>query len=100
MTDALDIVETGTGVEFAVKVVPGGSRDEIVGLLGEALKVKVSAPPEGGKANKAVCALIAKTLGVPKRNVAVVSGPTQPNKRIGVTGIHAEAARRRLDRNA
>ncbi|MBI1373844.1 MAG: DUF167 domain-containing protein [Phycisphaera sp.] len=79
-----------------MKVVPGGSRDQIVGLLGDALKVKVSAPPEGGKANKAVCALIAKATGVAKRDVAVVSGATQPHKRIGITGIDAATARQRL----
>ncbi|MBI1369811.1 MAG: YggU family protein [Planctomycetes bacterium] len=74
-------------VIIEVKVVPGASRDQIVGRLGEAIKVKVSAPAEGGKANAAVCALLAEKLGVSKRDVQVVSGHTQPHKRIAVRGI-------------
>lgn len=73
-------------VTIDVKVVPGGSRDAIVGRLGEALKIKVSAPPEGGKANAAVCALLAKTLGVAKRDVQIVAGYSQPNKQVAIRG--------------
>ena len=83
----LSIESTGSGVIVAVKVVPGGSRDAIAGLLGDALKIKVSAPPEGGKANKAVCQLLAKTLGVAARDVQVMAGHTQPNKRIAIQGV-------------
>lgn len=96
MADSLHIQTTGEGIVIAVKVVPGGSRDALAGVLGDALKIKVSAPPEGGKANKAVCRLLAKTLGVAVRDVQVASGPTQPNKRIAVAGIDRETAIKRL----
>ncbi|MGB9626422.1 MAG: DUF167 domain-containing protein, partial [Phycisphaerae bacterium] len=46
--------DTPGGVEVAVKVVPGSSRDRIMGVLGDALKIAVAAPPEKGKANQAV----------------------------------------------
>lgn len=80
----------GGGVEIRVKVVPGASRDRIAGLLGDALKVQVSAAPERGKANAAVEALLAKALGVDARSVKVVSGLTSPRKVVRVMGVSAE----------
>ena len=84
------------GVQVAVKVVPGSSRDRIAGCLGDALKLTVAAPPEAGKANKAVCKLLAKALGCNLRDVQVVSGATSPQKHLLVTGVTAEQVRRRL----
>jgi len=74
------------GTRMAIKVVPGSSRDRIVGMLGDRLKVAVSAAPEDGKANKAVCALLAKHLEISKRDVAVVRGQSDPIKTIQVDG--------------
>ena len=97
MAATLKIESTsGGGVAFDVKVVPGASRDQVVGLLGTALKVKVAAPPEDGKANAAVCALLAKTLGLPARDVTVVAGHSRPQKRVEARGISVEAALSRL----
>ena len=77
------------GVEIAVKAVPGAKRDEVVGLLGERLKVRVSAPPEGGKANAAICALLARELGVAARAVSVVRGTSNAEKSVFVAGVSA-----------
>ena len=55
-----------------VRVTPGARQDAVAGWQGTALKVKVRAAPEKGKANDAVCALIARTLGVPPGAVAIV----------------------------
>ena len=90
------IRQTDSGVEIAVKVVPGASRDRIVGWLAEALKVTVTAPPEAGKANKALCRLIAKKLGVKPAAVSVVAGQTSPRKKILVTGLSVEQVTNRL----
>ena len=79
-----------------VKVVPGAARTEIVGRLGEAVKVRVAAPPEGGQANREVCALLADRLGLPLAQVPVVSGPASPNKVIGLVGIAETEAKARL----
>lgn len=79
-----------------VKVVPGSRREEIVGWLGERLKVKVAAPPEDGRANEAVCRLIAKKLGVGGREVAVVSGHARPEKTLRIEGVAPEALASRL----
>lgn len=82
--------------ELKVKVVPGASRDEIAGWLGDALKVRVSAPPEKGKANTAVCALVAKQLELPKRSVVVVQGHSSTHKRLRIEGIDVVTLRTRL----
>ena len=66
-------------------------------MLGDRLKIKVSAPPEGGKANAAICALIAKKLGVKAGAVSVVSGMTNPEKVVLVVGVEAEVVRKNID---
>ena len=67
-----------------VKVVPKASRDEIAGWLGDRLKIRVSAPPERGKANAAVEKLLAETLGLPPSAVRVVAGATTPLKAVEI----------------
>ncbi|QDT16423.1 DUF167 domain-containing protein [Alienimonas californiensis] len=81
---------------LTVKVVPGASRSAVVGWLGEALKVRVAAPPERGKANAAVLALLAEALGVPQQAVTLAAGPTSPRKTIRVEGLSNTEVRRRL----
>ena len=81
---------------IAVKAVPGASRDEVAGVLGERLKVRVSTPPEGGKANQAICATLAAALGRRPREVAVVAGAASPEKTIRVEAMHVEEAARLL----
>ncbi len=79
-----------------IKVVPGAARTEIVGRLGEAVKVRVAAPPEGGRANREVVALLARRLGLPLAQVTVLSGQGAPVKVIGLTGVSEAAALARL----
>jgi len=73
-----------------VKAVPGASRDSIAGLLGDRLKVRVSAAPEGGKANKAICKLIAKSLDLKAAQVDIHAGHTNPEKTIQINGCSIE----------
>ncbi len=76
-----------------VKVVPGSSRDEIVSRLGDAVKIKVTAPPEKGKANKALVELLADRLGLSADAISVVSGYSSASKVIAITGLDDEAIR-------
>lgn len=78
---------------MSLKVVPGSSRDEIVGWLGESLKVKVKAPPEKGRANEAVVALLAERLGIDPSSIAVVSGHGSAAKIVAVDRMDDEAIR-------
>ena len=84
------IEESSDGVVLTVKVVPGASRTALCGLHGEAVKVRISAAPEKGKANKSLCEFISKLLGVKKNTVSVISGQTSPMKRICISGISKE----------
>jgi uncharacterized protein (TIGR00251 family) len=78
-------------VDLKIKAVQGASRDAVAGMLGDRIKVRVSAPPEGGKANKAIEAVIAQSLGVKASQVAVVAGMTNPAKTVRVTGVEPAA---------
>ncbi|MBI1189275.1 MAG: DUF167 domain-containing protein [Tepidisphaera sp.] len=80
-----------------LKVVPGSRATAVVGRLGERLKVKVAAPPEGGKANRAVCELLAEVLGVSERAVSIIAGHGSAEKTARVEGVSAAAARKKLD---
>jgi uncharacterized protein (TIGR00251 family) len=80
----------GQDVLIRVKAVPGASRDEIGGRVGDRLKVRVSAPPEAGQANQAICRVIAETVGVKPRQVSIESGQSRPQKIVRVTGCDTE----------
>jgi uncharacterized protein (TIGR00251 family) len=77
----------GAMATLNVKVVPGASRDRVVGRYGDGIKVQVSAPPEGGKANKALIEVIAAALGVRAQQVQIVKGQAQARKVIEVSGM-------------
>jgi uncharacterized protein (TIGR00251 family) len=80
-----------------LRVSPGASRAGIVGRHGNAWKVRVAAPPEGGRANDAVVRLLADTLELPQRDVAIVSGHGARDKVVSLAGIAPEEAERRLE---
>ncbi len=82
--------------KLSVKVVPGSSRDVIVGWLGSALKIKVQAPPEKGKANAAVIALLAAQLGLETSAIEVISGHTSPAKVLEIYSLTEAQIRARL----
>lgn len=77
---------------LAVHATPRSGRDEVVGVeagaQGDEVRVRVTAPPDGGKANKAVCKVLAQALGVPKTSVMVVSGQTSRHKRVSIDDSH------------
>lgn len=82
---------------ITVRLQPRASRDEILGLNEEgALRVRVKAPPVDGAANEALVQLLAKTLGVRKGSVTLVSSATARNKIIEVEGLTAGELRTRL----
>ncbi len=78
------------------KIVPGGSRTSISGLLDGMLKIKVSAAPEKGKANQCLLEFLAKKLGVQKNAVSIISGRTNPVKQVQVLGVSADELVKKL----
>jgi uncharacterized protein (TIGR00251 family) len=93
----LAVEEVNGGVVFTAKVVPGSSRTAICGLLDEMVKIKVSAAPERGKANKCLLAFLAKRFGVKSNAVRIISGETNPIKRVQVSGVSAETVLTKLN---
>jgi len=79
-----------------VRLQPRGSRDELLGWRGDVLRAKVSAPPVDGKANQALCRLIAEQVGVPPSRVSVVRGEKSRDKVVRVEGVEIAELRRAL----
>jgi len=95
----LAVQEINGGVVFTAKIVPGSSRTAVCGLLDEMLKIKVSAPPEKGKANKSLLDFLAKQLGVKRNAVSIISGKTSAVKSVQVLGISSEQLSKKLNLN-
>jgi uncharacterized protein len=76
-------------MELDVRVIPRASRDQLAGLRDGRLLVRVTAPPLDGRANAAVCALLAKAAGVPKGAVSVARGEASRDKRLRIDGDEA-----------
>lgn len=96
----LALTQAGADVLVAVKVVPGASRSRVAGMLGDRLKVAVAAPPEDGKANQALCALLGEVLGVPAKRIQVTAGQSNPRKTVRISGLTAPEAATRLSESA
>ena len=79
---ALNMEETTQGLLIKVRAVPGASRERLMGLLGDALKVAVTAAPEKGKANKRLLLILARELHLPASRLFVFAGQTSRVKRI------------------
>ena len=79
-----------------LRVVPGARRPGVVGRHGEAWKVRVSVPAEAGRANEAVLALLAETLHVPRRDLALAAGHSSRDKMVALDGLTSETAETRL----
>jgi uncharacterized protein (TIGR00251 family) len=83
---------------IAVKVVPRAARDEVVGWHDGALKIRVTAAPEHGRANRAVVELLAATLKLKKTAVSITAGASSALKRVSIAGLEREQLLRLLER--
>lgn len=84
-------------MKLQVKVIPSSSQDGIAGWLEDTLKVKVKAPPEKGKANKAVIKLLEKTLDLGKGSIEISSGTTSTRKTIEIACDNEHIITKKLD---
>lgn len=84
--------EDGDGVVLTLHIQPGAKRTECAGLHGEALKIRLAAPPVDGRANEALIVFLARALDVPKSRLELVCGHSARAKRVRVAGIGAVAA--------
>jgi uncharacterized protein (TIGR00251 family) len=72
---------------LAIKAVPNAPRSEVIGWLGDALKIKVHAPALDGRANDALCEFLADELGLPKRAVTLLQGDKSRQKLLRIAGL-------------
>ncbi|MDQ3987125.1 MAG: DUF167 domain-containing protein [Actinomycetota bacterium] len=89
MTLPVYLRPSAEGTRVTLYVTPS-AKDEIVGPHGGALRIRVSAPPTGGRANRAVCSLIAQGLGIEDNRVLLRSGATSRHKVVDVRGMAPE----------
>jgi hypothetical protein len=92
----IPLSESAKGITFAVKVHPRARKNAITGVVGDALKLALTAPPVDGKANQAVIEYFADLFEIPRSSVTIASGETSRNKVVRVAGLAKAAVAARL----
>ncbi|MGQ9501113.1 MAG: DUF167 domain-containing protein [Anaerolineae bacterium] len=90
------IREAHGGAAFPVHVIPRSNRDEISGWDADMLKIRLTAAPVEGAANEALTRLLARCLGVPKRNIEIIKGGSSRNKLVCVVGLSPREVEERV----
>lgn len=96
MSDDLPIEKQGEFACVHVLLQPRASRNEICGIVGSELKVRVTSPPVDDRANAQLVEFLAETAGLPRRDVAILKGHKSRRKTVGFKGLTPEELRRRL----
>lgn len=86
----------GTFAVVAVQVVPRASREEVAGFAGEAVRIRLTAPPVENRANEALLRFFSGALGIPRREISIVAGGLGRRKLVRVEGLTREECLRRL----
>jgi uncharacterized protein (TIGR00251 family) len=95
----IPIHDTKLGATFTVRVQPRARRNAVTGIVGNALKLALTAPPVEGRANQACIDFLAELLGVQRFSVTIAAGETSRNKLIRVSGLSAAEVQKRLNRD-
>lgn len=90
------IRQTEDGVSIRIKLVPRAAANRVDGLHGDALKIRLNAPPVDGKANAALLRFLADALDLPLAALAITAGHTGRNKTVRIAGVGPETVRARL----
>lgn len=96
MSRSEPIIETASGVQITVHAQPGAKKTQVAGLHGDAIKIRIHAPPVDGKANEELCRFLAETLGVAKNDVVLSRGEKSRSKTFEVRGVSLADASSRL----
>jgi uncharacterized protein (TIGR00251 family) len=94
---AFTVRDTAHGAQFALRAQPRASRNAFAGIIGDSIKLAITAPPVDGKANQAVIQFLSDFFRVPKSNITIVSGETGKNKVVAIRGMSAEQVLMKLD---
>jgi uncharacterized protein (TIGR00251 family) len=84
------------GVRLTIRVVPRADRDTVQGVQGDALKIRLQAPPVENKANEALVRFLSEQLDLPRHGIRLVSGATGRNKQVLVSGLEENEIAQRL----
>ena len=95
----IPVQESAKGISFSVKVHPRARKNAITGVVGDALKLALTAPPVEGKANQAVIEFFADLFAIPRSSVTIASGETSRNKTVRIAGVSKPAAEQKLAEN-
>ena len=90
------ITENDQGTVIQVRVIPRSSVERVDGLLGEALKIRLQAPPVEGKANKALLKFLSKATGISASRIDLLGGETHRNKRVLFAGTRRNEVENKL----
>jgi len=90
------ITATKTGVMLSVHACPRAAQDQVQGLHGDAVKIRLRSPPVDGKANEALIAFLSQVLDVPARDLTIVAGHSTRRKRVAIAGVTVSAVRAKL----
>ncbi len=91
------VLETTEGIQFKIKVLPRAAKNEISGIQGDALKLRLTAPPVDGAANEACVHFLAEWLNVPKKSVEIISGHTSQHKIVRIIGVKKAEIMKRVE---
>jgi hypothetical protein len=97
LSDQLPCAVIGSGIVLNVHLQPRASKNEVCGVHGDALKIRLTAPPVDGAANKLCREFLAGLFDVPKSAVEIVSGETSRHKKVRITGGDSARLRQILD---
>jgi uncharacterized protein (TIGR00251 family) len=92
----IPVAESAKGISFSIKVHPRARKNAITGVIGDALKLALTAPPVEGKANQAVVEFFADLFAIPRSSVTIASGETSRNKTVRIAGVSKPAAEQKL----
>jgi uncharacterized protein (TIGR00251 family) len=92
----IPVYESAKGVSFAVKVHPRARKNAITGVVGDALKLALTAPPVDGRANQAVVEFLADFFEITRSSVTIASGETSRNKVVRIIGVNKRVVEEKL----
>jgi uncharacterized protein (TIGR00251 family) len=97
LSDQLPCIVNGDGIVLSIHLQPRASKNEVCGVHGDALKIRLTSPPVDGAANKLCREFLAGLFDVPRSSVEIISGETSRHKRVRITGGDAATLRQIIE---
>ena len=92
----IPVTESSKGISFSIRIHPRARKNAITGVIGDALKLALTAPPVEGRANQAVIEFFAELFEIPRSSVTITSGETSRKKQVRIAGLTRATVATRL----